>query len=349
MAGIFINGVWSCGFDFDPTAAQIFTSTTGGTNGTSTSQLPFGTGFSWNTSGSVSKQFNTNLATVISGIRLYATSLPGTGSNNAILTVTDQIAGTLQVGLVLFNDGHVQFYRGSGTSNPIGSASAAGVISRQQWAFIETLVTISSTVGVVQCHINGTSLINSTGLNTQASANASVSEITYFDVSGGGGSFYDDWYMLDTTGASPLNTFLGNVQVAGVVPNANSAVGGRNAWTPTNPHNVNWENVSNLPLSATEYNADSTVNDFDMFRFPNTSASTVYFVNEWAALQLDAAGSRTVSLDCYSGGTDATGTAFTPSTTVTFTNQPYVVDPNTSSAWTVSGANAAELGVKVIS
>jgi hypothetical protein len=175
-----------------------------------------------------------------------------------------------------------------------------------------------------------------------------VNELTFsgFD---NGSVFLDDWYMLDTTGSSPLNTFLGPVQCRGEAPNANSSVGGRNAWTPTNPTNANYSNVANIPYSSTEYNSDSNAGDYDQFEYPSLPSTvvTVFAVNEWALLELDASG-RTVLLNAYSNGTDSPGTAFAPAVgTPTLYNQVSAVDPHTSAAWTIANAGAVQLGVKV--
>jgi len=349
--GIFYNGVFSMGFDMDPNTSQIFTQSAGG--GTSNTQTPFGYGYSLVlvNSPNAGILFNTNLTTVIVGARLLVTGgLPG--SSAVIWSFYDATAGAAQVTLRVFSDGHLQFYLGSGTGTPLGSASASGVIANNTWVYVEASVTINSSAGAVACQVNGSSVITASSLNTQSTANTYVNAFQFVNVSSINGWYWDDWYMLDTTGVSPLNAFLGNVQVRGDKPNNNSVVGGRNAWSPTNPTNVNYTNVGNVPYNAAEYNGDSTVGDYDMFRFPSVSAASVYFVNEWAALTLDSAGSRTVELNAYSttggGSTDAPGPPVTPSSgSITYFNQPQTVDPNTGSAWTVVGAGNVELGVKV--
>jgi|SRR5208282_537965 len=341
MADIFQNGAFFMGFDMDPTAAQIFTQSN---HGSASASTPYSFGFSWSTGGNTAGiLFNTNLITVIVG---FAVNIQTSASNTTICNFVDATAGAVQVSLQFTSTGALQFYRG-GTA--IGPASAAGTFTVSTWYYIECLVTISGTVGVVQCNVNGGNVIANTGsLNTQNTANTWVNA---FSFQGFNASFFDDWYMLDTTGASPLNTYLGPVQVRGDAPNANSAVGGRNAWTPTNPTNVNHSNVANIPANAAEYNADSTVGDYDMFQFPSLPSNTgkIFAVDEWALTLIDSSGARTIGLNCYSGGTDSLGTAFTPGVSAGYTNLLSAVDPNTSSAWTVSNAQAAELGVKVIS
>jgi hypothetical protein len=348
MSGIFQNGVWSMGFDMQPQGSQILTHTT---QGSPSSTTAFGFGSSWSTNASPGVLFGTNIAAVIHGIRMLPSALPGVSA--IIYQWWDLTAGTIQVSLRVFPDGHLQFYLGNGTGTPIGPASAAALILAGNWIYIECSVIISASVGFLECRLNGVStpvITMAATQNTKNTANAYVNGADF--VSPTGAANFDDWYMLDTTGSSPLNTYLGNVQARGEAPNNNSATGGRNAWTPTNPTNVNHTNVANIPANSAEYDADQTPGDFDMFRFPALpgSVATVYAVNEWALLELDAAGARTVSLDCESGGTDSLSPAITPNSgTLTYYNQMSVVDPNTSAAWTPTNAGNAELGVKLVS
>ena len=352
MSGIFQNGIWTCGFDMKPTAAQIFTFTSSGnSNGSAvTTNTPYGFGYSW----TINNQptwiiLNTTLTTIYVGAFMYFTAF--SSSTNYLFSFGDTSANpAYQAQLAVTTSGALQFYRGQ-LSSTIGSPSPAGTITTGAWYYIEARVTIGTSTGEVQCNVNGVPVISlTTGLATNPTGTGYTNLFGFNSVSATN-TFIDDWYMLDSTGSSPLNTFLGPVQCRGQVPNNNSAVGGRNAWTPTNPTNINYTNVGNIPISASEYNADSTVGDYDMFRFTTLPATTVFAVNEWVVVGLDSAGTRTVSLDCYSAGTDNLGTAFNPSTigSPTYYNLMSVVDPNTGVAWTVSGAQAAELGLKVIS
>jgi hypothetical protein len=344
MAGIFQRGVYSMGFDMAPTISQVFTLGTGGSPSTTTA---FGFGFSWSTGGFSGISFNTNLTKLVMGMRVNLAVL---SSSNPFFAFYDTTAGAEQLNLRVFPDGHLQFCSGN-TTTAIGPASVAGLIQPTTWVYVEVSIIMSATVGFVECRLNGnpTPVISSAAtLNTVPTGNVWVSGL-FVQSNTGATCFFDDWYMLDTTAASPLNTYLGNVQVRGDKPNANSAVGGRNAYTPTNPTNVNNTNVGNIPINTAEFNSDATAGDYDMFRFPSLSATSVLFLNEWVQLELDAAGARTVALNTYSNGTDDLGTAFTPSAgTYQLINLAEIVDPHTGSAWTVANAGAVEMGLKTV-
>jgi hypothetical protein len=345
MAGIFQLGAFFMGFDMDPTAAQIFTQAASGAG--NSANTPFSFGYSWGVTTNTGILLGVNLTTLIVGFRYNPqTTLPGT--NAVMCTFYDATAVAAQVTLRLDSTGKLQFYLGSGTGTPIGPSSAA-VILPSTWPFIECTVTISATVGFVECRVNGVTVITTAATqNTKSTANTFVNAFQ-FQPASSTADFVDDWYMLDGTGSAPFNAYLGIIQVRGDAPSANSAVGGRNVWTPTNPTNVNWTNVGNIPAVATKYNADGTAGDYDMFQFPALPANTasVLAIDEWALILLDSAGARTVELNCYSNTTDSPTAAFTPGTTAAYSNEVSTVDPHTGSAWTVANAGAAELGVKV--
>jgi len=351
------KGASSMGYDMSPIAADFYNlggSAGGGNLGSANSaNTPYGSGFSW----ALSNQFSimglgANKVTLFHGFWVKLPSLPGT--NQRIIAFYDATAANYQANLRVYSDGHFAFCSGS-SSTVIGATSATGLISANVWCHIQYKIVIDASAGVVQLIVNDdgthTKAINSSGLVTKQTANTWVSGIEFNSVVTTGNTYFDDNYFLDGSASSPLNDFLGIVQVVGDKPSANSAVGGRNAWTPTNPQNSNYLNVGNAPVNTAQYNADQTPGDYDMFRFPPLSnAGSVFFLNEWYRCGLDAGGTRTVEADCYSGGTDATGSSFTPAAiaTPTFSNEPFLVDPNTSSAWTVSGAQSAELGLKVV-
>lgn len=343
--GIFYNGVFSCGFDMDPTAAEIFTQSAQGS--ATASGTPFGSGFCWsngnNTSGIL---LNVNLTTLIAGFRINLNAaIP---ASQIICSWYDATAGAIQVSLRVLANGQLQFYLGSGTGTPLGSPAALGTMIANTWTWVEAKVTISATVGVVECYVNGTQVITASSLNTKSTANTFVNA---FQLQGATNPCqFDDWYMLDTTGSSPLNTYLGNIRVAGSVANG---AGSHTQFTPTNPTNVNYSNTANVPANVAQYNADNNVGDIDSYAFPAIPFSpvSVLFLNHWYKVELDTAGARTVVPGVRSGGSDTFDSTqqTPPNGTYKYFNKPWTLDPNTSSAWTVTNAGNAELSVKIAS
>jgi hypothetical protein len=215
--------------------------------------------------------------------------------------------------------------------------------------FIEAKVKIDATTGTVELRVNGntTPVITASSLNTKSTANTFVNGMTLTNA-GGGNYLWDDWYMLDTTGSSPLDTYLGNIRILTDPP---SGAGAHTQFTPTNPTNVNYTNVGNIPAVTTKYNSDATPGDIDSYAFPTIGGgvSSVLFINHWYKTELDSAGVRTVVSGTRSGGSDffdATAQA-PPNGTYKYFNTAWTVDPNTSAAWTIANAQAAELSLKI--
>jgi hypothetical protein len=361
---IFQSGLWTCGFDMQPGLSQIFTHGSSGSLVTTTTPFTFGfsTSFGVGSPGFFAINginFNGTLTTHFAGFYLLTNTMPTT--NSLICQWFDITGNAAQVNLRYFNDGHLQFYSGGSSSvTTLGPASATGLIPLNTFVHIEPKVVFNATTGSVQCRINGTNVIPSTGsLNTVPTGNVWAQAFDFVEGPAVGTFFVDDVYMLDGTGSAPFNTFLGPCQCRGDAPNANSAVGGRNAWTNTSTGSsffANFVNVGQLGGNAnkqSDYNFDTTPGDYDMFRYPSlpSTVSNVFAVNTWSQVELDSAGIRTVSQNCYSSGTDSLGAAFTP--TLTGSPSMYLsvntTDPHTSSTWTVANAQAAELGVKLIS
>jgi hypothetical protein len=350
MASIFLDGYWACGFDMDPTSSQVFTQSAAGN--ASNSVTPFSFGYSWSLGGTNQGiLLGVNLTTLFVGFRFYTTSLPTSG---ILATWYDATAANAQVTLRLNSAGQYQFYLGSGTGTPIGSASSGAATAINSWVHLQAKVVIAgSSAGSVALYLNGVSVISQGSVTTQSTSNTWVN-CFQFNYSTGS-QYVDDWWMLDNTGSSPFNTYLGIVQIREEAPSANSAVtGGRNNFTPTNPDNVNYQNVATTPASSSKYNADGTVGDWDQFAFPSlpSNVATVLSVNAVAILLLDSSGARTVELNCsaVSGGTptDNLGSAFTPGTSATLYLLNNPLDPHGAS-WTVANAGACELGLKVAS
>jgi len=344
LNGIFEDGVWSESFDDSPASSDVFDLSPAGA--ASSSGTPFASGFIWSTNATPGRSFAVNLTTVIVGIRYFAAALPS--PSGILLTFQDVTAGAAQITLRVFADGSFRFFLGNGTGTPLGSASSPGLISINTWIYLEAKVKINGSTGTVELRINGntSAVISASSLNTQSTANTWVSGLI---LSGGTGSVsWDDWYMLDTTGSSPLDTYLGNIHVNGQVANG---PGSHTQFTPTNPTNVNWSNTANTPANTAEYNADGTVNDIDTYAYPNISGapSAVLFVNHKYKVELDAAGVRTIVPICRSGGSDFAGSVpqTPPNGSYKRFSKVWVVDPNTSSAWSVANAQSAELGIKI--
>jgi len=143
------------------------------------------------------------------------------------------------------------------------------------FTYVEMKVTISPTVGTVDVRFNGVlvpGLSGLTGLNTANVGGSTWSGIALneYDDSAlgivGTTLDYDDFYVLDGSGAAPWNTFLGDVRVDARFPTGASANGAPNTgWTPS--AGANWQNVDDTPgpNDDTDYNETVTSGVLDTF------------------------------------------------------------------------------------
>jgi hypothetical protein len=117
----------------------------------------------------------------------------------------------------------------------------------------------------------------------------------------------------------------------------------------SNPGAANWMAVSERPPDEnSSYVTDATVGHIDRYTFPSISGSQVFAVAVNIRTEKDDAGTRTIRAAVKSGGTagdNGSDFALTLNTYADFQGL-LLTDPNTGVAWTASGVNAAEFGIK---
>jgi hypothetical protein len=367
MAGIFQSGVWSCGFDFFTTVLDVFSGTsfitTTTTISSASARFAAGTGETsqgilFNGSGNkiyAQVAYGTNLQTAITGFA-YRGTRPGSGYQ-AVVSLVD--GSTCQTGLVIDSAGRFSFMKQTGLGNTLNGSVIAGpstlAISTNVWNYIEFKLTVSSTVGYCEVRLNGVTALTFTG-NTQQTANAYTTNI-YLGDNGIGNSLYDDWYVLDTTGVSPLNTFLGDIRIRTYMPSADSATAGLNqfATSPSQSSGSHYLNVNEVPADGnTSYNSDATATERESYRTHGFNGATINFVNNWAKFEKDDATSRSAAITARNGTTNVVGTTISSPSSYAYFNQVVTTDPNTSAAWTPSGYGTStlsnyEAGLEIIS
>lgn len=360
MAGsIFQQGVYGCSFAFVDTAgaaSQIFDASSGFV--WSTLVTRFGTGVSVAISnGSATKNLGVNLPELIEGIAFRCDALPVSGW--AILREWAD-SGTVQVSLQVSASGQLQFFRGTGTGSPLGSATPQATVVAGIFLFLQARITFSVTVGAVELFIDfaTTAAISAIGLNTSASTNAYANQALFVSSGFPGGTpatYFQDWYILDLTESAPFNTYLGNGRYQADGPTSDSATLGLNTWSLTTPQGTDYGNFANIPPNSSDYNSSAVVGARASCRFPNLGASTTHvtFFNTWVSAELNGAGVNTLVIVYRNSGTDQVGPVITPANgTYAFFNTISTIDPATGLPWTDEQIGATlpmEIGPEVVS
>lgn len=265
------------------------------------------------------------------------------GGNKQIFTLIDN--ATIQVTLYYETSTRKLFLNG-----PFGSSLSTLGLSDNTWYYIETKVTIGN-AGSWEVRVDGNTWITGSG-DTQASANASADRFR-FEAGGSGGTstarIFDDVYILDGTGAAPLNDFLGDVRVEALFPNANgnsSQLVGSDADSVNNYLLVD----DPTPDGDTSYVESSTVGNKDTYAFTNLTPTlgTVYGVQISSEARKTDAGLRTVKNIARLSTTEVDGAANSLSSSYRMFNDIMTTKPG-GGAWTITDVNNAEFGIKVFS
>jgi hypothetical protein len=209
--------------------------------------------------------------------------------------------------------------------------------------YVEFAVTISSTVGSVICRLDGVQLINFSGNTKNGGTNDSVDRIT-FNVPGGGG-YFDDCYICNNTGGAPYNNFLGDVRVYSLSP---TAAGSSTQWTPDS--GSNYARVNEVPYSAANYvqsNVSGNRDTYALADLPGGAVTTIYGLQNNVIAKRTDAGAIAVKPAIKSNVTIAYGTSKFLGVGDVVISDLRTTDPDTATAWTVSGINALEAGMEV--
>jgi hypothetical protein len=258
----------------------------------------------------------------------------------------------------LQND-HVWWFNSSNTGNQITiSTKASGVLyvtragtqlgsdvafALDTWHYIECKVVIASgTSGSVVVKLDGQTVLNLTGQNTQAQGTGTgVSQLRF--LSSANNNFLDDLVMWDTTG-SVNNDFMGDVKVYQLLPRANGDV---NSWTASTGSNYQCVDEA-TPNDDTDYVETSTVSNADRYFFTTLSESgnmKGVMVNGYAR-KTDAY-VRSLRLQAMSNSNlSESGDKYVSDTYQTFFGM-FERNPDGNVAWTDATINAATFGVKV--
>ena len=275
----------------------------------------------------------------------------GTAANN-FLGIRN--GGTAQLTLDINGSGELRIRRGGSTGTILGTTSGVN-FTAGRWYYIEFRWLISDTVGEAELHLDGTTFLNLSGIDTNFGG---AEAWDHFVLEGFGSSVdthWDDLYLLDdvdsgVTGA-PNNDFLGDVFIEAIFPD------GAGATTQLTPSaGSNFQNVGDTadkpgPDDDATFNSSNVASDQDTYQAENLS---VIVVDDIRAVQVSAvarteSGNRDARLILRDGGVDRYGAAYTLATVYGgHTNIAQGDDPFAGAAqWTIANVNALEPGFEV--
>jgi hypothetical protein len=210
------------------------------------------------------------------------------------------------------------------------------------WAYLEINVLTNATTGTVAIQINGLAVAS-----LVFSGNTGSNQIRSIQYTTAGGSIanFDDIYVCDGTG-STNNTFLGDRAVLPIYPNA---AGDSTQFSVTGAAS-NWQAVSEVTRSSSEYVASATAGHVDLYNLQNLpgTVTDVAGIKVIGSVAKSDAGARTGSFQVKTGGTASNGTTFSPGTAYGYLTWLLPTNPVSSALWTVSEINSLQAGIRVV-
>jgi hypothetical protein len=277
---------------------------------------------------------NTN-STIIIGFWFRTTATSG---NFNIVTLRD--GGTSNAALNIdVTNGQLRVYTGGVVRATVSYSNPSA------WQFIEFKVNVSDS-GSWEARIGG-STVASGSHDTKSGSNNYCDNVR---LNGPGNSafanVFDHFYIANGDASSP-NDFLGPTKVVTIRPNADTAEAD---WT-TQAGSDHYAMVDESTQDAdTTYVEADTTDDFDLYDYQSASAlgDTIHGVQINTECKETDATAFSLKTVAKSGSTVSDGAAQAIASASYKTLRRILVDdPATSVAWTSSGINAAQFGVKV--
>lgn len=231
--------------------------------------------------------------------------------------------------------------------------TAGDLLRIGQWYYIEFKVVVAtSAAGSIAVRINSQD-------RTLSGFSSGVTTAFYADYWDGiklwsplfGRPIYiDDFYISDTSGASPWNNFLGDVRVEYLQPTANGATqqwdntGGAAAWNSVDD--------GSAPDEDTSYISTATVTEEATFVYEDAalpSGATVFGVQMSFLAKKDEPGDRVIKAIVREGGTNYEGgiDLFPSDDNYDYRHTIMQVNPADSAAWAITDINADEFGARL--
>lgn len=279
------------------------------------------------------------------GFAVYMTIL---GGNAPIAVLFGDGAAVPHLSLYLATDGSLSLYRGT-SAGTLLETSATGLMAINTWYYIEVYGLIDNATGAYEIRINGTNVLDGSGVDSRnggTDANVSCVGVTRIDNAtfSGAITLYDDIYAVTGDGVDATG-FQDEISIEKISP---TGAGNYTQLTPS--AGSNWQNVDEIPFSASDYNGSPTPGQKDTYAMSNLAAAsgdilgavlhTATFKNNAGFIK----GRRLLRIS----STDYAGADY-PSFSATMQPHSEVLEesPATTAAWTISEINAIETGFEV--
>jgi hypothetical protein len=304
---------------------------------TSSTRFGYGLAFAPDSSRSLGKNFPAT-STIVVGAAVKVVT------GTSYFTFYGDNGTTQHITISMVKSGNINVRRGDTGGTILGGSYA----TPNNWFYLEVKLTIGDgTSGSVIVKVNEVEVINTGGVDTKNGGTNTSVDSARIGCSGSSSGTFDDFYILNTAGATN-NNFLGDVRVVTLMPSGN---GNSSQLTGSDGNSTdNYLLVDENPYSSADYVQSNTTTQKDTYTLQDlpAGANQVFGVQEVAVARKDDAGYRGLKHVIRRGGTDYASTEKTLSSGETVYLNLRETDPSTSVAWVVADVNSMEGGVQII-
>ena len=275
---------------------------------------------------------NHDLATAYYTFEIRFTTLPASASEEFVVCLATNQG--LKLALRITSAGKIQAYQTNGTTQ-LGSDGATTLTTGTWYRIAITCGTGASAAYSIS--LNGTVELSGTG-NLNTLNNGFLGLGKYNDRNNQSVDYYYRRAVIDDA-AYVTGSF------AILRPNVN---GSTQQWT-NGTNGSDWQELDGLVPVTSEYVRSTAANQVALFGVTDTGTAgitgTVQAVKQVIYEREDTGGASEIALRVRSGSTNSDSTTVDAGSTSTATlARVLLVDPNTSSAWTLSAVDSVEIG-----
>lgn len=215
-------------------------------------------------------------------------------------------------------------------------------IGANSYQHMEAKAAIDNSSGAIEVRVNGVTVLNLAGIDTQSTAEASASSVR-FDANGVG-AVVDDFYAWDEEGYVN-NDFIGDKKVYTRFPDADTT---QEDWSLSTGADTYAILAQNPPVDASHYLYSEGPGDRSDVEVAALPAEIVSIAGVYVPSRMwkTDAGNSKVRIGMVSAGAEEFGDPHALSMAPAYYGDVFETDPNTGALWTLSDLNLAQLAVE---
>jgi hypothetical protein len=281
---------------------------------------------------------------IAAGVIGMSVKFSNTNTNpTSILSLYDGPSNVEHVRIVRLVDGTLSFTR---ANTALTGGITATSFADDIWHWIEIKFSIANSIGANSCQIyvnGGLEATVATGQDTQNGGTAFITQFGLGRAASGPNiaATYSEFYLQDDT------TPLGDRRVETLFPNGNGAT--QDFASSSGGHYTDVDDTTADDDST--YVESTTAGDIELFDIQNMSSTPtdITAASIWSCVRKTDAGEKSAAAVLRQSSTNYDQATFYPSTSYQYNSPILTTDPATAAAWTESGINSAQIGLKVIS